>query len=375
MRRRRRARPRASATRRRERGVALLLVLWVFVTLGILALDFGRYMRDDAMAAVNFAEETEGYYIALAGMNKTLFEAIQDRDQNPTAGVDPDTVPGQEKDPDAPEVPVDGEWHDGTFHGKGYRVRLTDVRAKISLNWAAGCTGTDIPGDVLSKLLANLMTDGNATRGVDRRAQKDIDALAGAIGDWCDLDDLKRLEGAESEYYEQAKGHPAKNYKFEDPAELLMVRGVTSDLYYGNEERPGLRDIFQTFSDSANVNIRAAGAPVLQILLRVTREEAEELIQLRKDDYEAFRIAIAGRADPALADVLPDLEEIEEADVVRVYAEAQADTQAQRNRSYVAAVVDLRHDEFEGPRVLRWFDRAPFAGALPTGEFDREPVS
>ena len=52
----------------RERGIALLLVLWVFMVLGVLALDFARYIRDDAMAAVNFADETHGYYIALAGM-------------------------------------------------------------------------------------------------------------------------------------------------------------------------------------------------------------------------------------------------------------------------------------------------------------------
>jgi type II secretory pathway component PulK len=60
--------------RRHERGVALLLVLWVFMVLGVIALDFARYMRDDAMAAINFADEARGYYIALAGMNRALFD-------------------------------------------------------------------------------------------------------------------------------------------------------------------------------------------------------------------------------------------------------------------------------------------------------------
>src|SRR5206468_1365791 len=63
-------------TRRRgERGVALLLVLWIFMVLGVIALDFARYMRDDAMASINLADETQGYYLALAGMNRAIFDA------------------------------------------------------------------------------------------------------------------------------------------------------------------------------------------------------------------------------------------------------------------------------------------------------------
>src|SRR5881409_1157277 len=74
---------RTERTRRRgERGVALLLVLWVFMILGVLALDFARYMRDDAMASVNLADETQGYYLALAGMNRAIFDAERRREKN-----------------------------------------------------------------------------------------------------------------------------------------------------------------------------------------------------------------------------------------------------------------------------------------------------
>src|SRR5262245_49674652 len=61
--------------RLRERGIALLLVLWVFMTLGVIALDFSRYIRDDAMAAVNFAAETRSYYTAVAGVNFAIWQA------------------------------------------------------------------------------------------------------------------------------------------------------------------------------------------------------------------------------------------------------------------------------------------------------------
>ena len=74
--RRRRGRVRrASGDRARQRGVALILTLWAFMVLGVLALDFGRWMREDAMAGANFAEETQGYYGAYAGMQIALWKA------------------------------------------------------------------------------------------------------------------------------------------------------------------------------------------------------------------------------------------------------------------------------------------------------------
>jgi len=73
--------------RPRERGIALILVLWVFMLLGVLALDFAQYIRDDAMASVNFADETRGYYVALAGMNRALYEIGQAKAAGPAGTV------------------------------------------------------------------------------------------------------------------------------------------------------------------------------------------------------------------------------------------------------------------------------------------------
>ena len=58
--------------RRRQRGIALLLVLWVFMLLGALALDFSEYMRDDAMAAVNLADGLDGSLVHLNHRDVTL---------------------------------------------------------------------------------------------------------------------------------------------------------------------------------------------------------------------------------------------------------------------------------------------------------------
>jgi len=89
------------------------------MTLGILALDFASYMRDDAMAAVNFSDETRGYYVALAGMNKALLDAMMERDEY----AEPAPIEGTqeaEEEEERQAIPVDGQWHPGEFAGAKY---------------------------------------------------------------------------------------------------------------------------------------------------------------------------------------------------------------------------------------------------------------
>src|SRR6185295_13647262 len=63
--------------RRGQRGIALVMVTWVFMILGVLAFDFARYMRDDAEAALNLAEETRNYYVAVGAMNRAIYDIEQ----------------------------------------------------------------------------------------------------------------------------------------------------------------------------------------------------------------------------------------------------------------------------------------------------------
>src|SRR6266704_6936131 len=172
------------ARRRGERGVALLLVLWMFMVLGVLALDFARYMRDDAMASVNLADETRGYYLALAGMNRAIFDAQRRREKNGPAAPPgtaaaapqgPHTLDEDEED-EGPLVPVDGQWHEGDFAGGRWAVRMIDETGRISLNKANE--------PVLQRVVTNLMQGGDTAAGIDRHMQEAIDTVVDSIFDW-----------------------------------------------------------------------------------------------------------------------------------------------------------------------------------------------
>jgi len=342
----------ARAGRREERGVALLLVLWIFVILGVLAMDFARYIRDDAMAAVNFSEETRAYYIALAGMNRTIFDADRARERAaPGAIAQPVDA---ESDDDEP-LPADGQWHDGEFAGGHYTVRMTDEGGRLSLN--------KIDDALLTRVITNLMRGGNTTKGMDRRATNEVSTVVDSILDWRDADHLKRAHGAESEFYlKRRPSYRAKNGFFDSPEELLLVRGVTPALFYGHDGIPGLREVFSVYSRSNNIHLRNASPAVLQALLGFDADTAADLVAQRDTDSTGFFQQITTQvADPHLVQLMVEEEPR------TVLLEGRADTQAQRNQSAVAAVVDLSSESAEGARVLRWLDRAPWSGAIVPG--------
>ena len=221
----------ARLPRDRQRGIALLLVLWAFMILGVLALDFSRYMRDDAMAAVNFADETQGYYVALAGMQKALWQAKAAREANPATGMrdgsaqDPRAKQNDDETDDEEGLKADGQWHKDRFHGVEYEVRVTDEGGRIPINRANE--------QMLTRVITNLVRGGNATKGVSKQEDTQIAEIVDSILDWRDTDSLERTHGAESKWYRSNRGYPAKNGFFDYPQELLQVKGVTADLFYG----------------------------------------------------------------------------------------------------------------------------------------------
>jgi len=370
--------------RSRQRGIALLLVLWAFMILGVLAIDFGRYMRDDAMAAVNFADETQGYYVAVAAINRALLQAAKVLSgATPQGGsvTDPRSGSGGDSGADEDEdlLPTDGEWHDGTFHGATYQVRATDECGRVAINVLAQRASQGVAEDRerLKRMVTNIQYGSNQTRGKSQREAQDIDVIVDSIIDWVDPDHLT-TNGAERDWYRANRDYEPKDGFFDSPQELLLVRGVTADLFYGTGGRPGLRDVISVFCRGERadaLNAKTVTAPVLEVLFGLEPQEAADLIEQRRGaDGDTFLPLLQGTLasrDPTMSEQL-----VWEAARI-VYVEARADTSRERNQSTVAAVVDLSDEISEGPNPLRWFDRAPWTGSLPGGTVPEraEPVS
>ena len=59
-----------------ERGFALLVVLWIFIVLFAVGAEFSGAMRQGAAATMNFAGETQSYYLAVAVANRTFYLSL-----------------------------------------------------------------------------------------------------------------------------------------------------------------------------------------------------------------------------------------------------------------------------------------------------------
>jgi general secretion pathway protein K len=247
-----------------QRGVALLVVLWIFIFLLVVAFDFSASVREEATAAHRYSDETQGYYIALAGFERGVYEFLQQ-----SAGRD---AIGTEKRADI----FDGSWQEEALGGGTFRVRWVDEGGKININRA--------DEETLRRVFTNL--------GVEERTKA---ILVDSIMDWRDPDDLHRMSGAENEYYRSlTPPYTAKNGAFDTVEDLLWVRGMTAGLFYGygdadakgnreeNAQRVGLREIFTVDSPIDRVNLRTASADVIHALTGIPLEKSRRFIDERQ---------------------------------------------------------------------------------------------
>ena len=233
-----------------ERGVALIIVLWIFIFLFVVAMDFSASVREEGMATQRYAQETEGYYLALAGFQQGVYQLLR---QSPQAG--------QARAQQASDL-FEGDWKTGTLGDGTYEVRFIDEAGKFNLNRA--------DDTLLRTVFTNL--------GID---PQQVNILTDSILDWRDEDDAHRMNGAENDYYlGLSPPYTARNGPFDSVEDLQWVRGVTPELFYGEEGRPGLKDIF-TVDSPAGVNLRTASPAVCVALVGLSVEKCTEFIAQR----------------------------------------------------------------------------------------------
>jgi general secretion pathway protein K len=313
-----------------ERGVVLVMVLWISVFLFGVATQFALFVRDEGIAARRFVEESDGYYLALAGFQEGLYRALRQASQR--------------RNPELPqaEEAIDGSWREGELGGGRYRVRLLDESGRIDLNRANE--------EVLRRVFSNL--------GI---AEAERAELVDSILDWRDPDDLHRASGAESDYYlSLPTPYRSKNGPFDSVEELLWVRGVTPALFYGAERngarQVGLREIFTVDSRIDRVNLRTAPPEVIHALTGMPLGKAEAFVEERrklseKTLLELLRLLGVSAGEPAsryFVFVPPS--------VVTIEAEGFRGDGEVRHR--LRGTVRLSGGA-RGYELLRWIDRVP----------------
>lgn len=222
---------------RGQRGVAFIVVIWLMALLVILLGAFALLARVEGMQARHLYDATVARYAAEAGINQAAYFL---------------SIP----DPQLRWVP-DGRSYQVSFNEAEIELKITDESGLVDLNVA----------DVA------MLTELFIGAGVEPDSAA---ALAAAIQDWRDPDDLVSPNGAEAnEYAAEGLTWGPKDAPFDMVSELLQVLGMSPSLYkriersvtvYGGQSRP---------------NLAFAPVEVLMAIPGMTPELAQQLIEAR----------------------------------------------------------------------------------------------
>jgi len=114
------------------------------------------------------------------------------------------------------------------------------------------------------------------------QAQELIDAII----DWIDENDDEKDHGAESGFYlSLSPSYRARNAPLTSVEELLLIRGMTKELFYGNEEYSGISAFVTTAGRNGIVNINTGPQEVLMALHEdMSEERSGDLIEFREEE-------------------------------------------------------------------------------------------
>lgn len=235
----------------REAGVALLLAVWLLALLAVIVGEFVFSTRVRASAERNKRDDLRAWTLALAGYRAAL-AALDDQIAGLSLAEDGGLLLHYKGETEGtPAAEQDVALGDGSY---SWRVLSEDGLV-------------DINGIQRRSVLVNLLKECGVGPGADR------DTIIDSILDWRDTNREHRLNGAEEDYYRGLDPpYSCKDAPLDVLEELLLVRGVTPEIFFGKREQgttvPGLRDLLSVHSLDIDPNLATAPKAVLEALNR-----------------------------------------------------------------------------------------------------------
>jgi general secretion pathway protein K len=276
---------------RGRRGVALLITLSVTTVLVAAGLEFNRRARHDLVAAAAARDHLTMSAMASAGVHVGMAILAKDKDDN-----DSDTPLDDWADPEKIELVL----REFPFEDGRLSLAITDELGKIQVNALVnppnGAQFNEVQRSLWERFL-QYFADRKELK-LELKNDSEPAAIINSLKDWLDSGDndaITGLSGAETPYYESLKPpYPARNGPVQDLNDLLLVKGITPELFYGSPETPGIMHYLTPYgmapgegtsvSFPGRINITTAELPVLFALIPSENKQlAETLDEMRRD--------------------------------------------------------------------------------------------
>lgn len=236
-----------------RRGSALLTVLWLTAALAAIGVAVAHNVRGETERAGTHAEDVKAVFLARGAIERALLHRQWGGDY-----FRPGTIA-----------------FDYTFPSGLVRVEMIPENARLGLNTAT-------PEELLRLLVALGEPEDRATE------------IAMAIIDWHTAVSPQRPGLFDGYYLSRVPSFLPGHTSFRETEELLLVRGITPDLYYGTSldgSRAGLRDCISAASMGGSVDINYAKRETL-MAVGLAAQDATALVTARAAhpiaDYREF---------------------------------------------------------------------------------------
>ncbi len=327
--------PHAELPGRPQQGIALLATLWILTLLILLSLLLSRAVQLETRTTVYRKEAAQAYALARGGIETAIAELVFRR------------PPGEE----SKESPL-LNWRPGQREGTiqleqgAVRLEIVNETGKLDLNTAGE--------EQLRRLFE--------ARGLGPTAAQQ---LARAVLHWrSPASSDPEMVALDNYYLRQEQGDGPRHAAFPLVEEVLRVRGMSRDIFYGTvivteegkiEPRYGVGADLTVFSKGIQVNPNYASEAVLRSVPGIEPGIARVLIRERaREPFHSTaelqqRVHLPNEALPFLT--------VAESNVYSIAARARAaHSRAQRT---VQAVVQMGSPDGRPYRILRWYDDYP----------------
>lgn len=327
----------------KQKGGALLAVLWLAAALSTIAFSVANTVRGETERATTAVEATKAEFLARGAMDRYLYQRA--------IGF--------------PPLARMGPFIRYQFPAGEAVVEVIPETSKLNINQA--------PPEEILALLLGLGVPGELAQ-----------PLAMAIVDWRSPSPAGGFSPFDQFYLSRSPSFFARHASLEEIEELLLVRGMTPEIYYGGFQdqmdgtavlRAGLRECVTVFGGSASYDINTVH-PAVMLSAGIRPARVQQIATLRRitpflDQSQLLPLLLAGEPGLQRLALNPGGNTFTLRATARLYLGEGSSRRLSDTRTSTAALIRWQPKQGNAPyHILRWQERA--LSELPwPGEADR----
>ena len=225
-----------------RKGSALLTVLWLTAALSAIGVAVASNVRSETERTTTSLDEVKAYFAARGAIERTAMRFFWGNDYYMWG---------------TPAVDI-------AFPEAQVHVDIIPEASRLDVN--------GVPPETLLRLMAAL--------GMSPEKGQELTA---AILDWRTAPRQETPSGFDAFYLSQSPSFLPRHTSFQENEELLLLKGMTSDLYFGDSPggtHAGLRDCLSVYGGNGVLDINTAQAATM-IAVGLNPEDAAAVVQRR----------------------------------------------------------------------------------------------